>query len=176
MIATDAAAIAIAVFTAQLLRFGDPVRAGAVSTADVAYGLIGISLMVVWLVALAATRSRLLRNTGTGMVEYQRVLQSTLLTFGAFAVVAYLFQLQPARGYLAIALPLGLVLLIVGRGVWRTYLHALRRAGRCMTGAIVVGEQDDVLRVVSQLRSHYRIGYRAIAVSTPGSPHAGPVE
>ncbi|WP_349426392.1 sugar transferase [Microbacterium sp. LWS13-1.2] len=176
MIATDAAAIAVAVFTAQLLRFGDPVRAGSVSTTDVAYGLISIALIVVWLIALAATRSRLLRNTGTGMVEYQRVLQSTLFTFGAFAVVAYLLQLQPARGYLAIALPLGLVLLIVGRGVWRTYLHALRRAGRCMTGAIVVGEQGDVLRVVSQLRSHYRIGYRAIAVSTPGSPHAGPVE
>ena len=65
------------------------------------YGLTSIALIALWLVALAATRSRLLRNTGTGMVEYQRVLQSTLFTFGAFAVVAYLFQLQPARGYLA---------------------------------------------------------------------------
>ncbi len=172
MIATDAAVIAVAVFTAQLLRFGDPVRAAGGWTADVAYALTSLALIVVWLVALAATRSRLLRNIGTGMVEYQRVLQSTLFTFGAFAIVAYLFQLQTARGYLAIALPLGLVLLLLARGIWRTYLHALRRAGRCMTGAIVVGGSEDVVRVLSQLRSHYRIGYRAIAVSMPGQPGA----
>ncbi|MEV4687263.1 sugar transferase [Microbacterium sp. LWH3-1.2] len=179
MIATDAASIAAAVFTAQLLRFGDPIRgpgAGSAWTADAAYALTSVALIVLWLVALAATRSRLLRNIGTGMVEYQRVLQATLFTFGAFAIVSYLLQLQTARGYLAIALPLGLVLLIVGRGVWRTYLHRLRRAGRCMTGAIVVGGRDDVLRVLSQLRSHYRIGYRAIAVSTPGEPRSHPVD
>ncbi|WP_374977037.1 sugar transferase [Microbacterium trichothecenolyticum] len=172
MVATDAAAIAVAVFTAQFLRFGDPVRSAGGWTADAAYALTSLALIVVWLVSLAATRSRLLRNIGTGMVEYQRVLQSTLFTFGAFAVVAYLLQLQTARGYLAIALPLGLVLLIVARGAWRTYLHALRRVGRCMTGAIVVGGREDVLRVLSQLRSHYRIGYRAIAVSMPGQPGA----
>ena len=173
MLATDAAAIAVAVFTAQLLRFGDPVRTAGGWTADIAYALTSLALVVVWLVALAATRSRLLRNIGTGMVEYQRVLQSTLFTFGAFAVVAYLFQLQTARGYLAIALPLGLVLLLLARGLWRTYLHALRRVGRCMTGAIVVGGPEDVVRVLSQLRSHYRIGYRAIAVSMPTDPGAG---
>ncbi len=64
------------------------------------------------MVALSATRSRLIRNIGTGTVEYQRVVNATLITFGTLAVVAFLLQLEIARGYLAVALPLGLTLLL----------------------------------------------------------------
>ena len=102
------------------------------------------------------------------MVEYERVLRATIGTFGAFAIVAFLLQVDIARGYLAIALPLGLALLIVGRALWRAALHRMRRDDRCMTGAIVVGGEEDVLRVLQQLARNYRVGYRAIAVSLPG--------
>lgn len=173
MVATDALAITVALVTAQVVRFGETILAAGVSRDDLAYALTSLSLAGLWLISLAATRSRLARNISTGMVEYQRVLQATLFTFGAFAIVAFLLQLQTARGFLAIALPLGLILLLVARSGWRMYLHALRRAGRCMTGAIVVGGREDVMRVLQQLRSHYRIGYRAIAVSMPGQPPRG---
>ncbi|QKJ20290.1 sugar transferase [Microbacterium hominis] len=171
MAATDAAVIALAVYVAQLVRFGAPglgPTMPGIASVDVAYGVMSIVLATIWLVSLSATRSRMLRNIGTGMVEYQRVLQATLGTFGVFAIVAFLGQLEIARGYLAIALPLGLALLIVSRAVWRTSLHRMRLVGRCMTGAIVVGGQEDVLRVLHQLRRNYRVGYRAIAVSVPG--------
>lgn len=175
MTATDAVAVVVAVYTAQIVRFGEPGLGPSmvgIERIDVAYLAMSLVLAAAWVVALSATRSRLLRNISTGMVEYQRVLQATLGTFGALAIVAYMLQIDIARGYLAIALPLGLVLLIAARVLWRTSLHSMRRAGRCMTGAIVVGREPDVLRVLDQLHRNYRVGYRAIAVSIPGGPSA----
>jgi exopolysaccharide biosynthesis polyprenyl glycosylphosphotransferase len=173
MAGADAAAIAIAVWIAQIARFGDtglgPTVPG-IERIDVAYAVTSIALALTWLISLSATRSRLPRNIGTGMIEYERVLRATIGTFGAFAIVAFLLQVGIARGYLAIALPLGLALLIVDRALWRAALHRMRREGRCMTGAIVVGGEEDVLRVVFQLERNYRVGYKAIAVSLPGGP------
>lgn len=165
---TDAAIIILAVATAHFVRFGSPDIGLRMGRTDLAYATMSAVLVIGWMIALSATRSRLHRNISTGMVEYQRVLQATLGTFGAFAIVAFLLQLQIARGYLAIALPMGLVLLIAGRAVWRRYLHAVRRVGRCMTGAIIVGNETDVTRVLQQLKRNYRVGYAAIAASIPG--------
>ncbi|TPX01080.1 sugar transferase, partial [Schumannella luteola] len=88
----------------------------------------------------------------------------TLWTFGVLAILSFIVQLEVARGYLAVALPVGLALLLTGRMVWRRTLNSLRRAGRCLTGAIVVGPAADVQRVVSQLRVNLRAGYRPIGV------------
>jgi exopolysaccharide biosynthesis polyprenyl glycosylphosphotransferase len=85
------------------------------------------------------------------------------------AITAFLLQVDVARGYLAIALPLGFVLLLIGRMLWRRALTALRRAGRCLTGAIIVGPAADVRRVARQLEVNLRAGYRPIgAVVTDG--------
>lgn len=170
LVATDLATVVLAVTLAQFLRFGEPGR----SRTDIAYLLLGGGVVVIWMIALSAFRTRVHRNIGTGMVEYQRVLQATFGTFGVLAIVAFLLQVDIARGYLAVALPVGLVLLVVSRGVWRTFLHSLRRRGRCMTGTVVVGSEEDVLRVVRDLRRNYRVGYRAIAVSMPKLPALSP--
>jgi exopolysaccharide biosynthesis polyprenyl glycosylphosphotransferase len=166
---TDAALIAIALMVAQLVRFRTDGFDAVTPVGDVAYLWLSAAIAAVWLVALSATRSRLLRNIGTGTVEYQRVVNATLITFGTLAVVAYLVQLDIARGFLAVALPLGLVLLLTGRIVWRYALHSMRRVGRCTTGSIIVGRPDEVARVVDELRRQYRVGYRAIGATFAGA-------
>ncbi|ANJ26293.1 sugar transferase [Agromyces aureus] len=166
---TDAALVLIALLVAQLLRFQTTGFRASTPQADLAYLTLTSAIAVGWLVALSATRSRMLRNIGTGMVEYQRVVNATFLTFGTLAAVAFLFQIDIARGYLAVAFPLGLVLLLIGRMIWRGALHRMRRVGRCTTGAIIVGRPDDVARVADELRRQYRVGYRAI-----GATYAGP--
>jgi exopolysaccharide biosynthesis polyprenyl glycosylphosphotransferase len=104
-----------------------------------------------------------------GLLEYQRVLIATLWTFGVLAIGSFIAQLEIARGYLAVALPVGLVLLLIGRMAWRRSLTALRRAGRCLTGAIIVGPAADVARVAGQLQVNLQAGYRPIgAVVTDG--------
>jgi len=166
---TDAAVIALTLLIAQLVRFRSNGLEASTPATDVAYLSLGAAIAAVWLIALSATRSRLLRNIGTGTVEYQRVVNATLMTFGTLAVVAYFAQIEIARGYLAVALPLGLALLLAGRITWRYVLHAMRRVGRCTTGSIIVGRPDDVARVVDELRRQYRVGYRAIGAAYAGS-------
>ncbi|GAA1962269.1 sugar transferase [Agromyces allii] len=166
---TDAALVLVALLVAQLLRFQTTGLRASTPQADLAYLTLTTAIAIGWLVALSATRSRMLRNIGTGMVEYQRVVNATFLTFGTLAAVAFLFQIDIARGYLAVAFPLGLVLLLIGRMTWRGALHRMRRVGRCTTGAIIVGRPDDVARVADELRRQYRVGYRAI-----GATYAGP--
>ena len=168
---TDAAFVTVALLVAQLVRFRRDGLDASTPQTDVAYLTLGAAIAAVWLVALSATSSRLLRNIGTGTVEYQRVVNATLMTFGLLAMVAYLAQIEIARGYLAVALPLGLVLLLAGRMTWRYVLHSMRRVGRCATGSIVVGRSDDVARVVDELRRQYRVGYRAIGAAYAGSAH-----
>jgi exopolysaccharide biosynthesis polyprenyl glycosylphosphotransferase len=169
---TDAGAIAIALLAGQLLRFQTDGMRASTPENDVAYLSLGAAIAAVWLMALSGTRSRMLRNIGTGTVEYQRVVNATFLTFGTLAVVALLVQVDIARGYLAVAFPLGLVLLLAGRIAWRYVLHSMRRVGRCTTGSIIVGRPDDVARVVDELRRQYRVGYRAIGATFTGASHS----
>ena len=169
---TDAGAIAIALLAGQLLRFQTDGMSASTPENDVAYLSLGAAIAAVWLMALSGTRSRMLRNIGTGTVEYQRVVNATFLTFGTLAVVALLVQVDIARGYLAVAFPLGLVLLLAGRIAWRYVLHSMRRVGRCTTGSIIVGRPDDVARVVDELRRQYRVGYRAIGATFTGASHS----
>jgi len=166
LVATDAIAIAVALLVAQLVRFGD---GGDSPVNRSGYVLLGLLVGVVWLVVLSATRSRETRIIGVGLTEYQRVLNATLWTFGVLAIASFIAQLEIARGYLAVALPVGLALIVAGRVVWRRTLTGLRRAGRCLTGAIIVGPAADVCRVARQLEVNLRAGYRPIgAVVTDG--------
>ncbi|WP_183086525.1 sugar transferase [Mycetocola zhadangensis] len=161
--ATDAIAILAALALAQLVRFG-PDSIDDASRASLEYVGLAAGIAAVWLLTLSATRSRARRLVGVGFAEYSRVTNATLLTFGLLAIIAFLFQLEIARGYLGIALPTGLVLLLVGRKFWRGQLTRLRRSGRCLTGALVVGSMTDVREVVSQLRANLTAGYRPIGV------------
>lgn len=160
---TDAVAILAALGLAQLVRFG-PDSLDYVSGAGIEYTVLAAVVAAVWLVALSATRSRAPRLVGVGFAEYQRVTNATLITFGLLAIVAFLLQIDLARGYLAIALPTGLALLLLGRKLWRVQLTKLRRKGRCLTGALVVGSRRDVREVIDQLRANLTAGYRPIGV------------
>ncbi|MDI9985558.1 sugar transferase, partial [Rhodococcus ruber] len=64
---------------------------------------------------------------GSGYEDYQRVSSGTLRLFGAIAIVSLVFKLDLARGYLAIALPAGLMMLILRRWMWRR-VEALKRS------------------------------------------------
>ncbi|GAB2464195.1 sugar transferase [Xylanimonas ulmi] len=160
LLVTDAAAITTSLVVAYLVRFGATEWSAG---ARLPYGWVGVLLGLAWVLTLA--RSRDVRAAGIGLLEYQRVIGTTVLTFGALAIVAFLARLDIARGYLAVALPVGLVLLVLGRWAWRLALQRLRRADRCLTGAIVAGPAAEVARVAEQLRANLRAGYRPIAVS-----------
>ncbi|WP_375388525.1 sugar transferase [uncultured Amnibacterium sp.] len=156
LITTDATAIAIALLFSQTVR----------ELRDQAnYTVWGVAIGVVWLGMLAAIKSRESRLLGSGTTEYQRVAKATGAAFGAFAVILVLLKIDIARGYLLIALPVGLLLLLVGRLFWRSWLIARRREGLCLIGAVVVGTHQDATRVTNDLIKHHHAGYRPIGVA-----------
>ena len=145
----------------------------AAGSQDIAYAALGLVIGIVWIIALWAARTREHRIIGIGLREYQRVANATLGTFGVLAILAFIARLDIARGYLAVALPTGLVLLLLGRVIWRNILQSLRRAGRCLTGAIIVGPAADVASAVAELGRNLRAGYRPIAVVLTDEPPPG---
>jgi exopolysaccharide biosynthesis polyprenyl glycosylphosphotransferase len=160
---TDTAVIALSLVFAQSVRFNhSPFRLLKVIDG---YTVLGVTIGLLWLGMLAAIRSREARHLGSGSIEYHRVAKATFAAFGAVAVVAVLLKLEIARGYLLVALPVGLGSLLLSRFFWRSWLIARRREGRCLTGAFVVGDRTDTTRVTNLLLKHHQAGYQPVAVA-----------
>ena len=163
LIGSDLAAVTIALLFAQSIRFG--ITPWHVLRSVDGYTAIGVALGLVWMAMLAASRSREVRVLGAGTSEYQRVAKATGYAFGTFAVIIVLLKPDVARGYLLIALPVGLLLLLSERYFWRTWLVARRREGRCLISAVVVGNRLDATRVTNELIKHHHAGYRPVGVA-----------
>lgn len=157
----DALGVAIAVGSAQLLRFGFP---GAERNE---WRYVGISGLIAawWMIALAINNSRSSRVIGSGAEEYRRVWSGTMWVFGAVAIGSMLFKLEIARGYLMIALPCGLILLTVFRWLARRAVSRAReRNGDCVTRVLIVGSQSTAPGLAEALEREPSFGYRVAGV------------
>jgi FlaA1/EpsC-like NDP-sugar epimerase len=83
------------------------------------------------------------------------------------AVIAYTFKLDLARGYVAVALPVGTLALMLGRYGQRRWLHAQRRRGNYLRRVIVVGGVDGVHDLASQLAVYPYVGYTIVGACLP---------
>ncbi len=168
---TDIVVVAAVVVFAQLLRFGS-VRGGSLTgLSSVDYAAVSLVIAVAWAIALAAYRTRSTSVIGAGLEEYRRVWTATLVVFGIVAVVSTLFKLDIARGYLAIAFPLGLVALSANRWVARRYVGAHRLNGEFMSSVLAVGNLDSVKAFAKSLSRQPTDGYRVIGACVPGITH-----
>ncbi len=165
---TDAVVVVAALGAAQFLRFGS-------SAAEVgSYGLASYTVVsgviaVGWLAALWLNRTFAAQIIGVGYEEYQRVVIATLGVFGFVAIVSMLLKLEIARGYLAIALPVGLTLLLSGRWSWRQWLRRRRAAGDCVHRVLVLGSRGSAEAVARDLIRNPHAGYHVVAAVVPGS-------
>ncbi len=164
----DVFAIVLSLAAASIVRFGT--TASWMPAATFGYSIAATFVAIVWLLCLSAVKSRAKRIIGNGLFEYQRVTNATLLAFGIVAIVCYLGQIDFARGYVAITMPAGWALLLANRLAWRRVLLRMRRRGRCLTGAIVVGSARDVGMTVHQLGRNVSAGYRPIAIALTSDP------
>jgi exopolysaccharide biosynthesis polyprenyl glycosylphosphotransferase len=168
---TDSIVVASVVALAQMLRFG-ALTGGSLDTGVnlVDYPLVSVLIAAVWLGALGVYRSRAPQVIGGGLEEYRRVWSATLSLFGVIAVVSMLFHLEIARGYLAIALPLGLVALTANRWMCRKLVVRRRHSGSCMNSVLAVGRPDSVRALAQALARSPGDGYRLVGVCAPGMP------
>lgn len=168
---TDFAVIVVAVFGAQLIRFGvvaADLHIGALQRNNFAltYSVVSVVLVLAWMSALSIGDTRDSRIIGSGASEYKRVVNSTVFIFGVYAIVAFLSKAQIGRGYLLIALPAGLSLLLISRWLWRKRLHRQRKRALNQYRTLVVGERMKCRHVVEQISRNTYAGFHVVGAVT----------
>jgi exopolysaccharide biosynthesis polyprenyl glycosylphosphotransferase len=179
LFATDALVVIFAVFGSQLLWFGfDTVEVIADGAPDLraSYFTVSVVLAVAWMLMLDAFATRDHKVIGSGTLEYKRVADSTLRLFGSFAIIAYLFKLEVARGYFLTALPLGLLILILSRWSWRQWLRKQQTAGGYLSRSIILGERQKATHFAKTIMSAPGSGLHLIgALTEMRSTHREPI-
>ncbi len=168
LVAIDMLGVVLAVGLAHWLRFGGHI--GEVTAYRYSHSIVvSIALAAIWMAALSINNSRSRRVIGSGAEEYRRVLLATLAVFGGVAIISMLFKLEIARGYLMIALPVGVVFLTLFRWVARLVVRNARaKYGRFVTRVLVVGSASAVRDLTTSLAREPKSEYQVIGACISG--------
>lgn len=166
--AVDAFVVVWAVSGAYVIRFGlDPDF--ALDGSESNYVWVSLAIALIWWFMLGAWNSRQSRILGSGPDEYKRVAAASLWLFGLVAIFSYVFRIETARGYVGVALPFGLLGLLVARWLLRQHLSLARQKGSSMSRLLLLGGPSAVAHLASSLHSAKHAGYVPVAAFTPGA-------
>ncbi|WP_208379790.1 sugar transferase [Microbacterium endophyticum] len=171
LIVTDFLVLIWVVYGTQIAWFGSGSAQVAMSydiriTAP-SYWVASAVLIVAWMLALAANDTRGDRVFGSGNAEYVRLTMASLNLFGVVAIVAFLAKIDIARGYLLIALPAGILMLLVSRWLWRQWLVAKRLGGEFSARVLLVGSSASVSTIALELGRSRSSGYIVVGACMP---------
>ena len=167
---TDLLVLIAAVAGAQLLRFGlarTRLLDGA-GAETISYTLFSALLVLVWWAALGVGGARQAKILGAGSEEYRRVVRISLWLFAALAVLAYISRTDLARGYVILAAPLGIALLLLSRWVFRVALVAWRRRGRARIKTLLIGDLSSIAHLDRRLVEASNYGYTPVGAYPAG--------
>jgi len=171
---TDALVLIWVVFGTQIgwVQLDETARgfSGSRGDIEISYTVVSLVIVVAWMIALGLYDTRSARVLGVGSQEYKGIADSALRLFGLVAIVAFLFKVDLARGYILIAFPLGVVTLIFSRWMWRQWLGVMRERGEFSSKVLLVGSAESASVIARELARHTAAGYRVVgACVTQGS-------
>jgi exopolysaccharide biosynthesis polyprenyl glycosylphosphotransferase len=167
LIITDSLIVCTSVVLAQYVRFGD--SAGIYGHRDhLKMTLFSLVFIALWLTCMSVFHTRSLRVIGSGIEEYRRIASASFWTFGIIAMATLLARTPLARGYLAVALPVGFLGLLASRALWRYYVAGKRANGGYQTRVVAIGDRMAVSHLVEELTRNSRDGYVVVGVGIPG--------
>jgi exopolysaccharide biosynthesis polyprenyl glycosylphosphotransferase len=170
----DSVLVAVAISTAAVVRFGLAAPSAQVKgTIDVlpvtSYTALCISLVGAWLMLLHVARTYDARVIGVGADEYKRVVRSSLWLWGAVAIVCYAGRVEIARSFFALAFPLGMLLLLLGRWGARKALHRARLHSQDWSHRVlVVGGVKEVDELAIEFGREPYAGLHVVGACVPG--------
>ena len=171
LVVTDLLIIALAVGGSQVLWLGldgsQQVGIGADRTQLVPYLTASSLLSMLWLAALKVYATRDPRVVGSGFSEYARVASTSFKVFGFIGIAALLLQLNIARGYVITAFPVGVILLVASRWMWRQWLRSQRAKGRYLIRVLLVGSAGTVNHVHSEFIGRNYLGFEIVGACLP---------
>ncbi|BAX94140.1 sugar transferase [Mycobacterium shigaense] len=163
---SDTVIVVASVLLAQYVRFGEIANTSGYS--DPVMTLFSCLFAALWLSALAVFQTRSTRIIGSGIDEYRRIGSATFWTFGIIAMGTLLAKVDLARGYLAIALPVGTLGLIGSRHLWRQHIARKRGRGDCQTKVLAIGDHEAVSHLAHELARAPMAGCVVVGVCIPG--------
>ena len=169
--AVDAVAVLAACLLAFTLRFGDdPQTFSAVGVSQshvVSYSLLTLIMVPAWVVVLGASRAYEARFLGVGSEEFKRLLNASVRFVALIGFLSFALRAQLARGFVGVAVPAGVVLLLAGRFAARKLLHLLRRKDLCLHRVVAVGSVEEVTAITLQVQREPYAGLNVVAVALP---------
>nr|WP_235457551.1 sugar transferase [Williamsia sp. Leaf354] len=159
----DAVVVVIAVVAAQVIRFGISPTVPVASTQAPVFMVSGL-VSFLWIATLNVCRVADLRILGSGPAEFSRVIKASFLVFGVLAIIDLLFKLNIARGFIAIAFPLGTCLLLLTHLLLRVALMRERRHHKCMSHVVVVGSAVSARPLIAHLDRNPSLGFEVVGV------------
>lgn len=175
LMVTDVLAMICTIALSHLIRFGVSVDVSstprfmqdALPPEYLPFSILG---GLIWLGLLKADHVYDHQVVGAGPEEYRRLVRCTAYFFGGLAILSYLLKLDFSRAYFLLALPIGLLLLLLSHGFWRRWLSAQRAAGRYRARALLVGASAPVAAIADEICGQPDSAYRILGACTPGGP------
>ncbi|MER7796505.1 sugar transferase [Microbacterium sp. NPDC096154] len=130
------------------------------------YGVVLLILGLLWLIGLDAADSRDDHIVGHGIIEYRRIVNATLIVFCLVIAVAFLLRIDLARSLFLFAAPLGMLLLLFSRWLWRQWLRSRQRRAEYVHNVVVLGERTNALHIARMIRSTPDTGLNIIGAIT----------
>lgn len=167
LLITDVVIVGAMVFASQATRLPDTATVSVRGVGGFSYWLLSCALVLLWMAALGLSNAWDKNILGAGPSEYHRITQATFYLFGFIGTLSFITRTEVARGYLAMALPLGLLGMLAGRWVWRQLLNEHRKSGTHTNTVLVLGSRASAASLASRLRSSPSSGYRVVGLCTP---------
>jgi exopolysaccharide biosynthesis polyprenyl glycosylphosphotransferase len=167
LVLSDFLAACIGATAAFVLRLPDTPRAAEATTAKFGPWVAAFPFLWVGVTWLMDAYDR--RVVGLGAEEYHRCVRAFIGILAAVAVVSYGLKAAVPRGVVVIALPLVLVLTLVGRYLARKALHHARAKGRAHNRVVVVGDADSVADLSERLQHDSYAGMHVVGACVPAA-------
>ncbi|WP_375385846.1 sugar transferase [uncultured Microbacterium sp.] len=177
---TDLLALIWVVYGTQIIWFGTGNAQVAMRDDsrfnEFSYWVFSAVLVVLWMWALSFADSRSHRVIGAGLAEYTRIVNASFRLFGLVAIAAFLLRVDLARGFLFISLPLGVLVLLLERWLWRQWLLVQRVQGKYVARVLLVGSRTSVAQIARELRRVPGAGYHVVGACVPSGKIAETIE
>ncbi|MFT4213314.1 MAG: sugar transferase, partial [Microbacterium sp.] len=127
---------------------------------------------LVWLIALAVFDTRERHIVGNGATEYRRVVNATMAVFAAIVIAAFFLRIEVSRALLLVAVPIGAILLVLSRWLWRQWLRRQQRSARYVYRTVVAAEKTKAAHVVTSVQRSPGSGFDVVGVATSSGDEA----
>lgn len=162
----DAMVILLAGALASWGRDRLPVFHGNVDVAS-ELGVVGVVMLLGWLVAIGFGGGYQRSVFGAGPEEFKRVVNASLAMAAAVGVGCYLARYDLSRGYFALAVGVGIPLLVLVRLGLRRALQEAHRAGLLRQRVVIAGRPSHVDEIAAVLARESWLGYDVVGAATP---------